>query len=107
MTIDNATGLPELPKGHFWRVERAASLNEYDYWFWDGYRVSLRRKLLLGSRTVDHSGHFQNLNDVVRQAEWILTRRALADAKRIEAARLQEAKRQEEARVLGDYPPKR
>jgi hypothetical protein len=91
MTIDTTTGLPELPRGHFWRVER--------YWptyGMNGYRVSIQRKLLWWSVGVDYSSQFYDLSFVAKAASDVMVRHAN-----------RQARLNEEARILGDYPPKR
>lgn len=82
---DPATGLPELPEGHFWRITRSAG---------DYLRVQIRRKLRLGSRVVAWSVVLKskaNPEEIVHAAGY-----AMRD--------LRQGKRWRE--YLGDYPPK-
>lgn len=51
MILNASTGLPEVPKGYFWRVKK--SLHPYGY-------VQLRKKLFIGSFLVESTIFRQN-----------------------------------------------
>lgn len=53
MNIDPDTNLPQLPEGYFWRVRNADSMGDV--------KVSLRKRMALGSRSVGHGYAFGRL----------------------------------------------
>jgi hypothetical protein len=85
--IDELTGLPELPKGYFWRVKMI--LNEFVV-------VQIRKRLLWGSCAIEEASLIrqdvgpQRIQAVAFLAldRWTRTRKDLG-------------------RYLGDYPPKK
>jgi len=46
-TIDKVTGLPEVPKGMFWRITRPNIIGHHE--------VQLRRKMFIGSSVVGYT----------------------------------------------------
>lgn len=68
MTIDNETGLPELPEGYFWRVKETYKGSTY-------LRVEIRKRGLIGSRRIEwHPVEKSRASDfeIKRAAEYAL-----------------------------------
>ena len=84
--IDEATGLPVLPEGHFWRVTRPR----------DGsWQVQLRKRTWYGSRCVarTYSQYEMTASEVKTLAGYVLK----FEFKRATV---------HEMHLIGDYPPK-
>lgn len=92
LEIDDATGLPALPEGHFWRVRKAFLASEYT-------EVQIRQRGRIGSRRVVYvttetallTGH-EHLLRIAAQAAWRF-RKSLPLKPDLE--------------LFGDYPPKK
>lgn len=91
--LDDATGLPVLPEGEFWRVKKGVTASIH-------FRIEHRRKSRIGSRIV----------------EWHPIEKKDATTKRLrEAAAFTLWKEKKEKaspasdyrKVFGDYPPKK
>lgn len=94
--MDEATGLPALPEGHFWRVTRPQG----GYW-----QVQLRKRTWYGSRCVagtasgprcvagTASGYEMTASNVKEQAGYVLKYEF-------------EKEPVHERYLVGDYPPK-
>lgn len=93
MKIDEATGLPELPKGYFWRVHETH--NESNY-----FRVSLMRKKIwpLGRGVVEEwtADSITEMSEprVLDMANWVYR----------EWRKLRTSGNET---LFGDYPPKK
>jgi len=102
------TGMPELPKGYFWRVRVVEG-----YVLPERISVDIRRKRLIGSEYV--VGLFlqhKNLPDPKQVRSWKDAYAPLTDENVLHTAQLvleqwerKKAKAATEKRLLGDYPP--
>ena len=97
LTLDKDTGLPVLPDGYIWKVEKA-TFTKYDRWGYDyltrGYQVVIVGK----KKATKYRRAFGELTD--------------ANVKRVACAVYRDFQRDldledAEARLLGEYPPKR
>lgn len=104
-----STGMPELPKGYFWRVrvkEEYFSLPERVF-------VDIRRKRLFGSEYVTgRLLHHKTTPEGIYSAKGLAA--PLTDENVLHTAQLalkqwerKKAKAETEKRLLGDYPPNR
>lgn len=86
MTIDENTGLPELPEGYFWRVKADSA----------GTRVHrMRKRKLLPATSTGSSYIFPHLHGTVEQSIKRAARDVLNDNNNEESLRT----------YKGDYPP--
>lgn len=88
--MDDETGLPKPPEGHFWRVKKGYS----GYW-----RVELRLNVLsfskvVESRTFGFDAHAVTKENILDGAGHVLTR--IRERGYLKS----------DLRLLGDYPPK-
>lgn len=92
----------EAPKGHFFRVVYA----EDGYWKTKGVRVELRKKLLIGSKSINaiHVSDY-NVNDVILSDTM---RSLIRNWETLVRHQQREAEKKENLdKYVGNYPPKR
>lgn len=87
MTIDDVTGLPELPEGYFWRIANRVSIY---------IDVEIRKKTWIGSKMVTQK--VTTISDASARRIRTLAELAHRDVFGDGASWRQ---------ILGDYPPKK
>jgi len=99
--MDDVTGLPELPEGYYWNIERKVNGEHYSR---TRYFLNIRRKVkILGLFTKVEEVFYEELRTYDLNPETI----RLRAVETLEMWNKKRSKAEQIDNLLGDYPPKR